>query len=121
MSGKRKAAREASEIARRGAELAERRYQLALSGNYNSQVEKMGKNQLASAKRGLMGSARGQRNPFQRALGMRGAQQAYSNMMPQSLGQLASAKAQEQLGMMGAAQGHQFGMMSQQAQKNIWS
>lgn len=116
MGGKKKAAKIAAKTASDAAKVAEKRYKEAKSGKMPSQVAIQGRQQVARMRIGMQGMAKGARSGFQSALSRRQAMQGYAQAAPQTLGQIASAKAQEQLGLMGAAQGHQFGMIANKAQ-----
>ena len=116
LGAKKKAAKIAAATARRGEQIAERRYQEARSGRGPSQVKVMGQQMMGEQRSALMGVGQGQRNKFTKALAISRGQQAFARSQPRNLGQIASARAQEQLGQMGAAQGHQFGMIANQAQ-----
>ena len=116
MGGKKKAAKIAAKTASDAAKVAEKRYEEAKSGKMPSQVAIEGRQRMAAMRTGMQGMAKGARSGFQSALSRRQAMQGYAQAAPQTLGALATAKAQEQLGLMGAAQGHQFGMVANQAQ-----
>jgi len=69
----------------------------------------------------MRGAYQSERSPFMRALAQRQGMRGASSMQAQSLGQLASARAQEQLGALGLAvgAGQQMGQ-ARAAQKTGW-
>jgi len=112
MGGKKKAAKSAARESRRASALANKRYEEWKSGKMPSVAALQAKKNASLAGVQMRSAYKSSRNPFQRALMSRQGMQSARNIQAQSLGSMATARAQEQISGMSMAMGHQFGQIS---------